>query len=105
MFTSPRRSDIRDLSNKSFKIFSIHILLDVLTTIKVISSEIDEEINCVSVFQNHVTLRMVWIWLRNRPAKLLVKSPNKNMELHISRSEIGTLSQTMILLKYPFIQH
>ena len=33
--------------------------------------EIDEQINSVSVFQNHVTLQMVRIRLRNQPAKLL----------------------------------
>ena len=79
MFTSPRWSGIHDLSNK---IFSIHVPLDDRTTIKVILREIDEEINCVSVFQNHMTLQMVRIWLYNRPAKpgakLLVKSANKN---------------------------
>ena len=68
MFTSPRRLDIRDLSNKSSKYFQY----------------IDEEINCVSVFQNHVTLQMVRIWLHNRPAKLLVKSANKNTDLHFA---------------------
>ena len=66
------------------KIFSIRVPLDDLTTILVILRETDEEINCVSVFQNQVTLWMVRIWLRNRPAKLLVKSANKNTELHIS---------------------
>ena len=65
------------------KIFWIHVPLDYLAAIKVIIRQIDEEINCVSVFQNHVALRMVQIWLRNRLAKLRVKSANKNTELHI----------------------
>ena len=47
---SLRRSDIRDLLNKSLKIFSIHVPLDDLTMILVILREIFEEINCVSFF-------------------------------------------------------
>ena len=38
------------------EIFSIHVLLDDLTTIYVILCEIDEEMNFVSVFQNHMSL-------------------------------------------------
>ena len=38
----------------------------MIMMISVLSCKIDEEINYVSIFHNHV----VRIWLRNRPSKL-----------------------------------
>ena len=72
--------------------------------IKVVLGKISEEINYVSIYQNHVTVHMVQIWLHNRSTKLPWNC-NKNMELQISCFEyivfdMGHLSQaTMILMK------
>ena len=85
MLTSPRRSDIRrDLPYKSLKHFQC-------------------------TFHWMILRRFKWYYMKSTgktPCWNLLTKKNKNMELHISCLEMGTLSQTtMILLKYPFIQH
>ena len=55
----------------------------IITVIKVVLCKNNEEINFESVFYNHVTLRVVRIWLRNRSEKLPWKR-NKNTALQMS---------------------
>ena len=77
--------------------------------IEVVWCKNNEGINFVSVFHHHVTLHIVWIWLRNQ----LVKLPwNRNKILCYRclawniKFDMDNLSQTdMILLKHRFIQH
>ena len=68
-------------------------------TIKVVLCKINEEINYVSVFHNHV----VRIWLRNRPAKL-VWNRNKNMKLQMLWLEYLIWFEQFVTNWYGFIK-